>query len=832
MSRTFPNWVPGTLARLAAVALLALAMVNPSLPLGERGTEVVLLLDDSQSIDRAIVDERWRSIWGSLNDVAGDRARIIRFAAIPVLEPTVLPTAGVAAVPPRTRQLDGRSTDIAGALTYGLRYLEPGQGGILVLATDGDENVGQAAALLADARDAGVTVLGVDLRSGAARPRLVDWRVPGRARLGQTLNATAYVAAGSAANVGIELIVDQVSVARNTLSAEPGRIVPATFRVDADTAGPMQVGFRLTDATGAVLAANDVAAIVDVLGPPAVLYVTENPQPALARSLRAGGFAVDTAAPARLTGRAERFARYHAIVLDDIGAHSLTTAAQQGVGDAVAKHGTGLVVLGGENSFGAGAYRQSILESLLPVTAQPPNQERAVAVSFLVDNSGSMGQAPQGTSRLEFARAAVLETAQTLTASDRISLHSFNVESATHLAAGHYADPRTALANAWQFGAQGGTQLAPALERALASLTTTATGQKILILVTDGFVEDTDLAYAQQILADHRIDLIAMAIGAESDIGSLQALADAYRGRVLRVEELAELPRLMRNEVETSREPVLRGERTLITSAGLPPEFPSERPWPDVRGLSLVRARDDAQTHVTTVSGEPVLVEHVAGAGRVLVFTPGIGHFTAEWPSWPDWPRFAGALVERVSPLFPSARLGLDITDDPERIILDIDVRGEAGDWQSTVTPAIRLRRPDGTVQSTTAEPIAPGRFRAQFPATANGVYTFNVEADGATLRKLHLRSALQEQPVAPGEGEFDVWVESGLLQSLNDAAIADIVASNREPARKWLVAAALTILLLTWISERLWIAPRRTVKRLRRIVATRLKLVRENSTV
>ena len=517
-------------------------------------------------------------------------------------------------------------------------------------------------------------------------------------------------------------------------------------------------------------------------------------------------------------------------MLDDVGADSLSTTTQEGLSTAVRKHGTGLVVLGGENSFGAGAYRRSILESLLPVTAEPPGQERAVAVSFLVDNSGSMGQAPQGTSRLEFARAAVLETARTLTASDRIALHSFNVDSATHLAPGRYTDPRAALADAWQFGAQGGTQLAPALERALASMAAATNEQKLLILVTDGFVEETDLAYARQALAENRVDLIAMAIGAESDIASLQALA-AYRGRVLRVEQLAELPRLMRSEVESSRTPVLRGNLTLAMAAGPPAEFPSAQPWPDVRGLSLVRARDDARTHITTVSGEPVLVEHVAGAGRVLVFTPGIGRFTSEWASWPYWPRFAGALVERVSPLFPSARLGLEIADEPESVVLDIDVRGEAGDWQSAATPEIRLRRPDGRVLSAMAEPAAPGRYRARFPATANGVYTFNVAADGAILRKLHLRTTLQEQPVAPGEGEFDMWTQNGLLQPLDDETVADAIADNRKPARKWLVALALTIMLLTWISERLWNGPRRRLGRLGRALATRLKVAQWRST-
>ena len=91
---------------------------------------------------------------------------------------------------------------------------------------------------------------------------------------------------------------------------------------------------------------------------PRVLYIAVAPGP-LPRVLAAEGFAVTTAWP----GAVPELARYDMIIVSDVPAHLLDAAAL----DRYVTGGGTLLIGGGEESFGSGAYEATALERLLPV---------------------------------------------------------------------------------------------------------------------------------------------------------------------------------------------------------------------------------------------------------------------------------------------------------------------------------------------------------------------------------------------------------------------------------------------------------------------------------
>ena len=813
--------------RVLALVLLLVALLDPELPIGGTAMDVAVLVDDSASVQRNTLDTRWPGIAETLRRLPHGHRDILRFAGTPVLEhsfttPAQVPPGGM----PRTQVLDRRGTDIAAALVAGLHRLHPQRAGTLILATDGGENRGDATRILNDARRAGVTVLALDMREPALQPRLGEWQIPERARIGQSVQATAIVRGGAASRVGIEILVDDVVAQRQSLQLADGADAAARFVVTPTQSGAVRIGFRVSDPAGKEIDYQPVAAIIDVHGPPSILFVAEKATAVLASSLRAGGFDVEIITPAQLDGRAQHLARYHAVVLDDVRAAGLSVAAQRALADVVQRHGTGLVVLGGRSSFAAGAYRHSELEQLLPVTAEPPEPQREANVMFLVDNSGSMGQAPQGVSRLDIAREAVLETARSLSDADRVSLASFSVEPVLHLAAGNYPDPQARLDAAWRFSAQGGTTLAPALRLAASTLSGEDNAQNLLVLVTDGFLAGTDLAFARQILAASRVELIALAIGGESDLGALESLASAHEGRVLKVDRIAELPRLMRQAVEASKQPTFEGPSELQVPGVLPEEFPQTKTWPPVSGFAVTRPRDDATVFIRAKSGEAVLVEHMSGAGRVVVFTPGIGEFTSGWGGWSEWPVFAGGLLERVSPLLPSARVGMNVIDEPDYLSIEVDLRDASGGWQSAARPLVTLARPDGTTVTSAALPGAPGRYIARVAAASTGTYAIAVSSGDAIVRKSHVRHTADDPPLAADGGRLNEWIASGLLEPLTGTSIEILERKATASVRALLTGLALATLVLIWAGERLWAPLDARLAVLARKLGRRLTLV------
>src|SRR5690606_23631434 len=113
----------------------------------------------------------------------------------------------------------------------------------------------------------------------------------------------------------------------------------------------------------------------------------------------------------------------HAVILDDVPAWSLSLAQQRALEAAVADLGVGLIMVGGPDAFGAGAWGGTPIEDALPVRMDP----RTMAVlprtglALVIDRSGSLDG-----EELDMAKAAALATASTLGQQDLLGVASFD----------------------------------------------------------------------------------------------------------------------------------------------------------------------------------------------------------------------------------------------------------------------------------------------------------------------------------------------------------------------------------------------------------------------
>ncbi len=90
----------------------------------------------------------------------------------------------------------------------------------------------------------------------------------------------------------------------------------------------------------------------------------------------------------------------------------------------------------------------------------------------------------------------------------------------------------------------------------------------MLVVVTDGFIDDASLAELRARLERARIETIALAVGPDADVNALERLVGAEAGVVLRVNEAAELPLIMRAGLERRRARVERGTIAVDAAPG------------------------------------------------------------------------------------------------------------------------------------------------------------------------------------------------------------------------------------------------------------------------
>src|SRR5207248_10843117 len=83
--------------------------------------------------------------------------------------------------------------------------------------------------------------------------------------------------------------------------------------------------------------------------------------------LRTQQLDVGVVGPGGLPASLGEFERYDSILLSNVGADALGPEALQMIASSVRDTGGGLVMIGGERSFGPGAYRGTPVEAVLPV---------------------------------------------------------------------------------------------------------------------------------------------------------------------------------------------------------------------------------------------------------------------------------------------------------------------------------------------------------------------------------------------------------------------------------------------------------------------------------
>lgn len=822
------------LVRFLLLVLLALALWNPRLPWQAAPIDLVVLVDASASVDAEARDRAWRRLATGLRALPSDsRMTLLRFGAAPVEElprqPLDAPFArGILAepAPPARLAVQDTDSDLAAALEAGLRRAEPGRDTRLVLLGDGLATRGDSDTALHQARDAGLPLYFLD----TSAPRvgdswIADLQAPARLRTGQRLPVTVTLASQARAEARLQLRLDGELAAQRVVSLTPDGPSQITLEFPLPAGDTVTLEARLEVAEDPEPRNNRLAQIVNLDGAAPLLYVSgATAPPALAQSLRAGGRELRLLAPRDLA-RALEAGDAGLVVLDDIAIADVPEPAWQRLHRQVTRGGTGLLVLGGPKAFAAGGYRHSTLEALLPVIAEPGAPQPPAALLFVLDTSGSMDRHEGGPSRLALARQAMFETAHRLQPRDAVGLLEFAAEPRLALPLAVQANPEDALRRASHRASSGGTRLVPALQEAVAQLAAAPQEQRLLVLVTDGNVETAELDAITERIEAAGIEVIALAIGADADTTSLAQLTQHHDGRLLQVDAVAELPALMRRELDQRRALLQTGpfQPEVVTAL---PFLPATAAWPTVPHYWVARAREGATLHLQ-VQGDPLLVSHFAGAGRVAALTTRLDDWHGFWQQWGPAADVAGGLPDWLDARSGTAGLHLQLIhrEGITRLRLETDPQEPLQDaW-------VRIEGPGHQAQDLVLEAQAPGRYEAVPATPLAGPYRALVRIGERRLSHAWLHQDEREfQPRADAAARLRSWQDEGLLRPWPERLPRGTAAASAGRLRTPLLVLVLCAYLSLLVAERrpdLWRGFRTTLFKLGRAAGTMPALAR-----
>ena len=783
--------------RTALLGALVFALAGFQLVLPVDRLATVFVVDLSDSVGSAGHESALAFLRESLADMpAGDAAGVVAFGGDALVE----------RLPEEVRQIDRlrstpvtAATDIGGALRLASALFPDEMQKRIVLISDGNDTTGsgQQEAALAASRGIQVEtrVVGLESRDEVLVERL---QTPSVARLGETIQAIASIASSVAQPANLRLYADGQEVASKGVDLAEGEN-QFTFDVKLSEAGFHTFRIVVEAARDTFSQNNRADSNTIIKGEPRILVLAGNTDVAsqLVDALTTEGQQVDSIVPEALptdSGGPRHLRQRRPRRRPPDPAQRPPARCPPGLRP---RPRTGLVMVGGPDSYGAGGYAKTALEETLPVDMGVRNrqQEPDIALVVVIDKSGSMdachcnsfqggqgGSQLQGVRKVDIGKEAILRAAAAMTQRDELGVVAFD-DSAHWVVqtkpVGQINDLQGLLGG---INPNGTTNIYSGLDQAVQSLEKTTATRRHIILLTDGWSRSGQY---DQILAKMKADGITLStVGAGGGANPFLAqLASQGGGRYYAAANPASIPDIFLKETEqvagqqiieepffpiqTSSSPILRG---------------LDQGFPQLLGYNGTTAKSAAQTVLVTARDDPLLAQWQYGLGRSVAWT---SDSTGRWAkNWIAWPGFAKFFSQVVGWTFPGEEAGgieasFDVKDG--RTTLHVQSVQPDGSPRDFYTTSAVLVGPDLEPVEAELDQVAPGVYEKDLGVIASGAYAVRITQIRPGTAALGRTVGL----VAPIAAEYRLLgVNQPLLATLRAATNGQEITTPLQPWR------------------------------------------------
>lgn len=503
-----------------------------------------------------------------------------------------------------------------------------------------------------------------------------------------------------------------------------------TATVDLDAAGERLIEL-VVQVSGDELHENDrLTRVLHVREGPLVRLFARDLEraQALADALELHGYVTVVQQPHTMSIDPMGFAGVDAIVLMDVPAIDLTRTQQEALERWVRERGGGLVLLGGENSFGPGGYLETPLDTLSPLSSKISRDAPAVAMVFVLDRSGSMQQLVDGVTRLDIAKEATLAATDLLGRGSEIAVVVFDEQARTLLPFTDSADTETIAGALRSLVPGGGTAVYPGLVEAAEHLAGSDAASKHVVVMTDGLSQPGDVEAAVARLVELDATVSAIAIGVGSDVERVRTIARLGGGTAHTTTDFRALPSILAQEAMLlSGDPVIREPVTPARTgvdAGLMEALPDV--FPPLTGLVETTPKADATVLLQAGEDRPVLAAWRYGAGRVLAYaSQAVGPWSNAWSQSPDFADWWSQWLRWVVQARHETGLRLSTEHAGDDLRVDVLATSASGELITGLTlfavavPSSEAGDPRGGAQGAVVAPLretTPGRYTGLLP--------------------------------------------------------------------------------------------------------------------
>lgn len=630
-------------------------------------------------------------------------------------------------------------TNIEAAIQLGMALFPADTQKRLVLLSDGGENSGRAidAARLAASRGIPIDIVDLTLVNTDAEVLVASVEAPNSVRDGQEAVIVANIESNVSQSAIVRLIDDTGIVEERVLELSPG-VTPIEFLVPVEGNGFRRYRVQVEAANDGRVQNNEAAALIRVQGPPRILLIAREAADArpLVTALTATGITAELISPEAAPRTLADLSTYDALVLVNTPARALPVGLMQAIPGYVRDLGRGLLMIGGENSFGVGGYGRTAVEEALPVYMDVRNRELRpdLAIVFVIDKSGSMDAchcadpdrgAPVSSSserKIDIAKDAIAQAVALLGPQDTVGIVTFDGAASAAFPTTRGATVEQVMNAIAGIEPRGPTNIRAGLLRAEEVLQQVDARIKHIVLLTDGWGGGGDQLDVAARLREQGITLTTVAAGSGS-ASYLQQLAAEGGGRYYPVVDMADVPQIFVQETITTIGNYIVEQPFIPVRYSSSPILAGINATPPLYGYNGSTLKSTAQLVLATEDQQPILATWQFGLGRSAAWLSDTkGKWAHDWITWDGFPRFASQLVGDLIP-----RGGQNVKAEVAVTGSETVIRLVTDSGQNDLNVVATLIGGDGSRREIPLTQVAPNQYQARLESPNPGTYLVQI---------------------------------------------------------------------------------------------------------
>lgn len=538
-----------------------------------------------------------------------------------------------------------------------------------------------------------------------------------------------------------------------------------------------------------------------------------------------------------------RLLEYSAVVLSNVPANLVAPEERQALAVYVRDLGGGLVMIGGDNSLGAGGWMGTPVEEVMPVSFDVKSKKQIPKGALVLVMHAS--EVPQGNF---IGERAAISAVRTLSSRDLVGVMAWDWQGTSDsqwvVPLQEVGDKAGVIQQIRRMSMGDLPDLDPLVSMAADALIARPdAATKHMIIVSDFDPQAPRTATIEK-LQQARISVSTVTIGFGGhwvDTGKARQIAQETGGKDYTTQDFSKVPQIFIKESRIVRRSLInetpfepqRAPAISTVLAGL-----GQERLPRLGGLVLSTPKPLAQVPLVRTGEEgdadPLLAHWQVGLGKTVAFASGLWtRWGAAWVSWPGFSKLWAQTLRWASR--PSASSAFDVTTSVQggrgRIQIDaLDKNAAAVNFMNIAGVMVDPQQKSSPLALTQT---GPGRYEGEFDARLPGSYIFNLnyatgrgelEQSGTLQTGVSVAFSPEYRELQPNEAllrELTQRTRGRLLDSSMAGLVFDRAgldpAERRTPVWDLLLRLTLALFLLDVAVRRIAVNPIELARRVRR---------------